>query len=80
MDNIHGEIYSREHKANLCLVETVESVVVERDYPTRTIDKPVWEIQWSYDSDDAGHVERFPNQKEAMVRWVQLIAQNGVSP
>lgn len=81
MDTTHGEFWRAEERATVSLVESMETKTIERDYPYRTVDVPVWSIEWAPVAiDEDPRVERFPNRQEAMVRWVQLLAQNGASP
>ena len=81
MDTTHGEFWHTEERATVSLVETIETRTIERDYPARTVDVPLWEIQWRPVSMlEDPRVERFPNRQEAMTRWIQLLAQNGASP
>lgn len=80
-DTTHGEFWHAEERATVSLVESLETKTIERDYPRRTVDVPVWSIEWKHTSEDKeDRCERFPTREEAMVRWVQLLAQNGASP
>ena len=85
-DTTHAELYLADERATVILVESVETRTREHYIGhdgrgmRQTVDAPVWVIEWHYPDSRESHSERFPDRKEATVRWVQLLAMSGASP
>lgn len=84
-DVIHGEFESLEHRSTIRLVErmTAEAPAFAGIDPPRELYRAIakWCVEWVGDTAEIGdHLEVYPSEKEARIRFINLLAQNGVSP
>lgn len=72
-EQTHAEFWDREERATVCLVSEERATLDQEELIVRTETR--WGIRWRHADSRADHLERYPDEKEARVRYTQLRGQ-----